>query len=478
MNKLQNYYLTMFISTRHYDNLTYRHIVLGSLQKTKQILKLKKIDFLYFRIIKKPSLKYYCFLIQLVLFGNIFSKNRANIKYENILVGRYALAETFKNFETYLSKIKFYLFFIINLYYAGKLIYSAKEYEKRYRIKAIYIDHCCYLNGVLYSYFSLKKKIVYSNNYPSNLYGIDFRKKKNVIFRNYEESIKIKKGSETNKINFNFTDQFAKKMFKKKNFIPWMSTTKFVESTNIDFSLYDYIVYAHSFTDGQLFYGYDGFENVFDWLSFTLDELSKTNKKILVKAHPNFYRKTHGIQSIYDNKIFSILEKKYKKNPNIFILNKPIFNNKILRKISKDAILISHHGTVLLEGSFYNFKSICSQSTFFNKNFKISNTWKNKSEYKYLLNKDFKKLSHSNKKDILYLIYMIFLDDKSYSGKKFWSNIIQEACGIKSHIEWQKKIEIFSNTKNINQRYSLLKKLIKDKDEEIIKKISQNIVEY
>ena len=40
------------------------------------------------------------------------------------------------------------------------------------------------------------------------------------------------------------------------------------------------------------------------------------------------------------------------------------------------------------------------------------------------------------------------------------------------------KIEIFSNTKNINQRYALLKKLIKNKDKQIIKKISKNIIEY
>ena len=128
----------MFISTRHYDNFTYRHIVLGSLRKTKEVLKLKKIDFLLFKIIKKPSFKYHLFLIKLILFGIIFSNKRANIKYENILVGRFALAQTFKKFETYLSKIKFYYFFTKNLYNAGKLIYSAKEYEKQYKIKAIY----------------------------------------------------------------------------------------------------------------------------------------------------------------------------------------------------------------------------------------------------------------------------------------------------------------------------------------------------
>ena len=80
--------------------------------------------------------------------------------------------------------------------------------------------------------------------------------------------------------------------------------------------------------------------------------------------------------------------------------------------------------------------------------------------------------------NILYLIHMIFKDEKSYSGKKFWSNIIKRACGIKSYLEWHKKIEIFSNTKNINQRLILLKKLVKNKEEEIIKKISQSINEY
>ncbi len=71
----------MFISTRHYNQFTYRHVVLGSMNKTKKVLNLKKLEFLYFDIIKKPSLKYYFFLIKLILFGQIFSKDRANINY-------------------------------------------------------------------------------------------------------------------------------------------------------------------------------------------------------------------------------------------------------------------------------------------------------------------------------------------------------------------------------------------------------------
>ncbi len=465
----------MFISTRDYNQIPYRHIVLAALLKTKKILNLRNIDFVFFRPNRTPSAKYIFFLIKLILNGSLFSSNRANIKYENIEIGRFILAETYKNYDCYLSRTKFYLYFIKNFYRAGKLIYSAKKYEKLHKIKAVYIDHCGYLNGVLYSFFSIKKRVIYTNNYPSNLYGINFNKPKNKIYSKYEESLKLKKIKVLTEKDFNITNNFSKKIFTKKNFIPWMTLTKYKQVKNINFKSFDCIVYAHSFTDGQLWYGYDGFENTFDWLNFTLRELEKNGKKVLVKAHPNFYRTAYGIQDIWDNKIFSILEKKYENNSNIYILNKPVFNNDILKKIDKETILISHHGTVLLEASFYGYKSICSYCTFFNKHFKVSNTWKNKNDYKNLLNSDFKRLNFSNKKDILYLIYMIFRDDRSYSGKYFWSNIIHKALGFKSVHDWQKKIEIFSNTKNQKQRINLFKKLLKNKENIIINRISNSI---
>ncbi len=465
----------MFISTRDYNHIPYRHIILASVSKTKKLLNLSKINFVYFKPSKTPSVKYLFFLIKLILNGSLFSNNRANIKYENVKIGRFVLAETYKNYDSYLSRIKFYFYFIKNLYRAGKLIYSAENYEKLFKIKGVYIDHCGYLNGVLYSFFSLKKRIIYTNNYPSNLYCVNFNNKKNKIYKKYEESLKLKKNKTLTKKDLKITNNFSKKMFTKKNFIPWMNSTKYQQVKNINFKSFDYIVYSHSFTDGQLWYGYDGFENTFDWLNFTLRELEKKGKRILVKAHPNFYRTAYGIQDIWDNKIFSVLEKKYKNNSNIYILNKPVFNNDILKKISKETILISHHGTVLLEASYYGYKSICSYCTFFNKQFKVSNIWKNKNEYKSLLNMDFKKLNYSNKNDILYLIYMIFIDERSYSGKKFWSNIIRNTIGFKSTHKWHKKIEVFSNTKNPEERINLLKKLLKNKEDLIIGKISNSI---
>ena len=59
----------------------------------------------------------------------------------------------------------------------------------------------------------------------------------------------------------------------------------------IDLKKFDYLIYAHSFVDGQLFYGYDGFANLLDWLEFSIINLKKLNKRILIKPHPNFYNK-------------------------------------------------------------------------------------------------------------------------------------------------------------------------------------------
>ena len=119
----------MFISTRDYNHIPYRHIVLASVSKTKKLLNLSKINFVYFKPSKTPSVKYLFFLIKLILNGSLFLNNRANIKYENVKIGRFVLAETYKNYDSYLSRIKFYFYFIKNLYRAGKLIYSAENYD-------------------------------------------------------------------------------------------------------------------------------------------------------------------------------------------------------------------------------------------------------------------------------------------------------------------------------------------------------------
>jgi hypothetical protein len=64
-------------------------------------------------------------------------------------------------------------------------------------------------------------------------------------------------------------------------FFPWMNTTKFFKFQNIeDLQKYDYVVYAHSVTDAQLWFGLDGFQNSYGWLDYTLNHLKNKIKKL------------------------------------------------------------------------------------------------------------------------------------------------------------------------------------------------------
>ena len=47
-----------------------------------------------------------------------------------------------------------------------------------------------------------------------------------------------------------------------------------------------------------------------------------------------------------------------------YFLDRPLLNHDILKKVNKNTILLSHHGTVLLEAAHHGFKSICSKASF------------------------------------------------------------------------------------------------------------------
>ena len=60
----------------------------------------------------------------------------------------------------------------------------------------------------------------------------------------------------------------------------------------------------------------------------------------------------------------------------LLILKDPIRNRELLNKIPKQTILISHHGSVVLESLFMGFKCIASAATFWNDQFnKLGHEW-------------------------------------------------------------------------------------------------------
>ena len=164
----------MFLSTRGY-HYNYNFIVKSAKQNCENILQ-KKLDILFFQNKKIPSFKYLIFFIYIVLSGKIFKDNRAKIKYENIEIGRFVLSKTFCDYECYVNKYKFYFVLIKNFFHSGTLLNACKYYNNKFDINGVYVDHCGYLNGIIFSFFALKKSIVYTNNYPLGIYYVNYKK--------------------------------------------------------------------------------------------------------------------------------------------------------------------------------------------------------------------------------------------------------------------------------------------------------------
>jgi hypothetical protein len=469
----------MFLITRKPKHL-YNFLILACKMNAEEKLN-KKLNLEIFKLSRFPETKYFFFLLYLFISGRIFNKEiRAYSSYENLEIGRYILSETFNDFRCYTSKYTLYKKIFFNFYKAGLIIKSLKGYfgkKKKKLIKAAYIDHCGYINGIIFSFLVKKKIIVYTNNYPKSIFK--FTGKKNQASKvSYENIIKLNnKIKILNKKNFLLAKKELNKIHLNSNYLPWMNKTEFLQSKKINIKSIDYIIYAHSFTDGQLWYGNDGFENTFDWLDFTIRNLKKNNSNILIKSHPNFYQKNLGHRSICDKNIFRIIKSRYEKDLKIKFLDKPFPNNKLLKDLdNKKTILISHHGSVLLEGAFLGFKTISSHSTFFHTNFKISNFWKNKEEYLSILSKNCNLLKPANNEDLLKLVYTMFYDKGSYFSNFFWEKLISKELNL-SHAEFYKKIVIFDNKYKKNKEIFLENRLNNILFLKIIKKLSKNISE-
>ena len=104
------------------------------------------------------------------------------------------------------------------------------------------------------------------------------------------------------------------------------------------------VVYAHSFTDAQhVSGGNSSFLNLLEWLKYTLKILN--GKNVILKAHPNFSSNKHNSDIVYwDKKIWKYLLSKISKYKNLQIIDWPLQNSFLLDKISKNTIIISHHG--------------------------------------------------------------------------------------------------------------------------------------
>ena len=399
----------------------YDIIVSSIIHKEEKIFG-SKIEILKTKKKKICSFSFFYFLIKNFFLLNFFFKKKIlYLNYKNCNIGIHVLANVYRNIKSYNNIFYYYYNLFTDLYLAGAIVDHA--YKISNNIKIAYIDHAGYLNGLYFRVFALRKKIVYTNNYPRGIFFIDFKKKKNIYLNSNDKALKLFISKKVKIINYNKNKLFVDKIIKNPHTVPWMASTKFKKRTNINFQLLTHVIYCHSFVDGQLWFGNDGFANLKEWLIFTIEKLSCSQNKVLIKAHPNFYNASIDHISKWDREIFNRIKKKYESEDIIF-LNEPIRNGDLLKNTSKKTLLISHHGTALLEGLFSGFKCISSSSTFWDVNLKLTNSWSSQDEYSRLLEKDFYSLNFPRRSDLSFVSEELFLNPVAESGKKYWSKIL------------------------------------------------------
>lgn len=461
----------MFLSTKSKD-LIYS-IIVDSCHKSAEGYLKEKLEFKKIIIKNNYNIYFFLYMFILIFTGLIFIKKiRIYLTFKGVEIGRFITASVYRDYNSYFSRTYFYKNFVYKLYNSAKIFKTADLLLKK-NFKSVYLDHCGYLNGILYSIFSNNNKIIFTNNYPKSIYGIDFKKKKNSSLKKYENSLKLSKHPLSSK-NFLVSRNILKELTKKNKMLPWMSETKFSKFKNSKINQnVDYLIYAHSFTDGQLWYGNDDFESTYDWLEFTLNFFKNKNKKILIKSHPNYFNKNLGDISFYDKKIFDLLVSKFDKNENFYFLKHPILNSDLLNYLNNRTIAITHHGTVTLELAFFGLKSISSNSTFFfSEHFKISNFWNSKKEYLSQLNKNWKELNYPKKDDLYKLAYELFINDNNYYGKNTYAKITAKTLRTDFKNLYAKNGLFSRNNSNANSFY---KKINEKQISKINNIVSRNI---
>lgn len=455
---------SVFLVSRYSDDI-YKFIVNQCYQDLPKKER-SKIEIENIKQKKIPDIGFLIYCLFCLLRGDLFDKEKVvALEYKKIKFGKHLLSFTFRNYSSYLTNINYFYTLCKNIYIVAKFFKTADFYIKNYNFKYVYLDHIEYLNAVYYQKFINNNKKIYTNRHPR---GIIKTKKKNVekLFEIKYKKIFLSK-SQKNKII-----KKSKKIFTSlENYLPWMYYTKYNSIDNKDYKKFEYIIYAHSFTDSQLEHQYDGFANTLEWLVFTVNELKKKKINFIIKAHPNFYLKSKikGLKEIsdWDKKIYKKYIENISKDKNILVIDKPVLNYDLVKKLDKNkCVVITKHGSVQLEMTFHNFKVITSKSNFIDPKYNLTNRWSNRNEYKNLLRKHWSQLKFGKEESFCSVMQNLFLDDNMAYGKNFYLN------ALKSHMSKLKLINKDSSYEKMITKFNSLK----NKDR-VLKKIDFPIKE-
>lgn len=306
-----------------------------------------------------------------------------NFTVGDVEVGKYVTSSVqSEDIEAVKNPLIFFFKFHITLMRAAFVFGAALRNKDK--VDALFLGDTPYLDGIWIDFFLQKPKtVVYLDLDPFGTLSV------HQTFRNQSELHQFLLKENQGRAVFNQTEIAKYMKFRLSDpdsAISYYSSSLSVGAPpKVSKTKMSVIVYVHSFTDAQMFLGYDGFKNVYEWLRFTLRVLSKLGDRIdvYVKAHPVFFAESN-VRISRDRQLWQDAVKEMPQSINVVSDSRS--NALFLSSFDNSrAVLLTHHGNAIPEGAFLGFSSISSSKSTWSSDYNFSRTWSDRSEYRKLL---------------------------------------------------------------------------------------------
>lgn len=175
-------------------------------------------------------------------------------------------------------------------------------------------------------------------------------------------------------------DSFSNKNFTNNNFEKEVYDDDGLK-VNLENDALNIVLFLHDFSDALYADGLDGFNDLYDWTTYSLNKLIENNNigKIFIKSHPS----ADFIASRANKIALFKIREFYKKNKKIIFLDK----NASLVAICKNNKIfgITHHGNIALELTYLNQPAIGWINGPWGPHYQFLKTWREKDDYGNLL---------------------------------------------------------------------------------------------
>ncbi len=141
------------------------------------------------------------------------------------------------------------------------------------------------------------------------------------------------------------------------------------------------VIFLHSFDDASYYFGTDGFEDIFDWTVFTVDNLIKSAdvETVLIKEHPNVNYAAYPGDKVAKKR----LSQRYYRHPKVHWLRRDV--GPVALAQYKNLVGITHHGSVAEELAFLGIPVVASTHAPWGHSFDFVKTWTTPKEYLFIL---------------------------------------------------------------------------------------------